>query len=314
MIEERSSIISWVEGRPCPRCNKSETVRENGQFICSGCGAVLKEELEPETITRARTNSKAIASKLDRLSQRTFIGKSEATAMKLSTIPLQRLDYNIKKGGEFNEYLIRMADYVDKLGLGTTVYEEAYGILIRARDRVLVRRYELATVASIYLACRKLGISRSLEDICTVLPQYNRWKALKIYRKLCEGLNEKPPSENLGGLLAGIAARTEVPERVTRTALKMMRDLAGNQSFTGSTPRGFCAGLLCEAAKVHDCKLQMPVIAKASNTSYETIRRHCKNIRVALGGETRTTNMREIRIRNLTYLLAETNRRLRNQV
>jgi len=284
MIEERLSIISWVEGRPCPRCNKSETVRENGQFICSGCGAVLKEELEQETITRARTNSKAIASKLDRLSQRTFIGKSGATAMRLTTIPLQRLDYNTKKAGEFNDYLIRMADYVDKLGLGTTVYEEAYGILIRARDRVLVRRYELATAASIYLACRKLGISRSLEDICRVLPQYNRWKALKVYRKLCEGLNEKPPSENLGGLLAGIAARAVVPEWVTRTALKMMQDLDGNQSFIGSTPRGFCAGLLCEAARAHNYKLLMPVISKASNASNETIRGHCKKIRAALGG------------------------------
>ena len=184
MIEERLSIISWVEGRPCPRCNKSETVRENGQFICSGCGAVLKEELEPETITRARTNSKAIASKLDRLSQRTFIGKSGAMAMKLTTIPLQRLDYNIKKGGEFNDYLIRMADYVDKLGLGTTVYEEAYGILIRARDRVLVRRYELATAASIYLACRKLGISRSLEDICRVLPQVQSLEGVEGLSKI----------------------------------------------------------------------------------------------------------------------------------
>ena len=107
--------------------------------------------------------------------------------MKLSTIPLQRLDYNIKKGGEFNDYLIRMADYVDKLGLGTTVYEEAYGILIRARDRVLVRRYELATVASIYLACRKLGISRSLEDICTVLPQVQSLEGVEDLSKIVRG-------------------------------------------------------------------------------------------------------------------------------
>jgi len=315
MIAERS-ITSWFEGRPCPRCNKSKTVCENGQFICSGCGAVLKEEFEPETGPRARVNSKSISPKLDRLSRRTFIGRSDAMAMKLPTIPLQRLDYDTQKSAQFNDYLIRTADYVDKLGLGTTVYEEAYGILIKARDKVLVRRYELATVASIYLACRKLQISRSLEDICTVLPQYDRWKALKVYRKLCDGLNEKPPSENLGGLLAGIAARAGVPEPVTRTALKMMQNLAGKQLFAGSTPRGFCAGLLCEAATTHHYKLQMPVIAKASNASNETIRRHSKNIRVALGGRTRiraTKKEKEIHTRNLMFLIAETNRRLRQR-
>ena len=115
MIAERS-ITSWFEGRPCPRCNKSKTVCENGQFICSGCGAVLKEEFEPETGPRARVNSKSISPKLDRLSRRTFIGRSDAMAVKLPTIPLQRLDYDTQKSAQFNDYLIRTADYVDKLG------------------------------------------------------------------------------------------------------------------------------------------------------------------------------------------------------
>jgi len=232
-----------------------------------------------------------------RLLTSTFIGdaktegqlKSQGSSLRFSTIPLKLLDTQITSGKlehSFRGHLLRLANFVDRLGLGVSVYEEAYSAMVRAKSKMIIRRYKLATAACIYYACRKLAIPRSLEEICVVLPGCNRWKVAKIYRKICEGLDDRPGVSGKGDarLLASIAARASIPERVTRAALKMMQQLQSNPEFLGMSTRGFCSGLIYEAANRQGMKVSMRRVSMAGDASNETIRGHVRKIRAELTG------------------------------
>jgi len=80
----------------------------------------------------------------------------------------------------------------DKLGLPGAVIEKTAYIYRKALENRLVRGRSISAVlvATIYIACREMGIPRTLNDI-TTWSNVNRKSVAKCYRQLLLGLDLK---------------------------------------------------------------------------------------------------------------------------
>ena len=93
--------------------------------------------------------------------------------------------------------------------------------------------------ASVYIACREIGISRTLEDIATI--SNVKYKFLtRTYRQLVFELNYKIPVVDLTKCIAKVANKTNLSEKTKRKAIDIMNDITTkNEIFSdGKDPMG----------------------------------------------------------------------------
>ena len=93
--------------------------------------------------------------------------------------------------------------------------------------------------ASIYIACREIGISRKLKDIATISNVKYKFLA-KTYRLLVFELDLKIPVVNLTKCIAKVANKTNLSEKTKRKAMSIMNDITTkNETFSaGKDPMG----------------------------------------------------------------------------
>ncbi|HET7284153.1 MAG TPA: hypothetical protein VFI70_05655 [Nitrososphaeraceae archaeon] len=79
--------------------------------------------------------------------------------------------------------------------------------------------------ASVYIACREIGISRKLKDIATI--RNVKYKFLtRTYRQLVFELDYKIPVVDLTKCIAKVANKTNLSEKTKRKAIDIMNDIA----------------------------------------------------------------------------------------
>ena len=246
------------------------TDTETGELICGNCGLVLSSEKAQETRSvwctsigeesnsnsRIRTGIPISLARHD-MGLSTIIGRTDkdaagnriATSIKSTIDRLRVLDYRTQLYSSTDRSLKRAFSELDtlkdKLGLPDAVVEKAAYIYRKAQERGFVRGRTVSAIlaAAIYIACREIGVGKTLKDIA--IGTDVRPKVLsQSYRILLTELDIKTPMLDPIRCVAKVANKMQISERITRQAMNIMHDAINKEITAGKDPMGLAAAAL----------------------------------------------------------------------
>src|SRR5215204_3208027 len=274
-ISEYSRIV-------CPNCNanfgssnkngnKSNMITdpESGEHICGNCGLVLSIEkvqetrpewrhfdLEHKNNNRIRIGMPTSLARHD-MGLSTIIGRTDrdytgnriATSIKPTIDRLRILDYRTQLYSSTDRSLKRafaeLDTLKDKLALPDSVIEKTAYIYRKAQSRGMVRGRTVSAMlaAAIYIACREIGVGKTLKDIArgtNVKP-----KSLShSYRMLLTELDIKTPMLDPMRCVVKVANKMHLHERITRQGMDIMHTAIRKEASAGKNPMGLAAAVL----------------------------------------------------------------------
>ena len=291
-----------VTQQKCPRCSKAKIIlTDNNETCCSSCGYVLTEksiETGPEwrafkdsvSASGARAGAPTTLAMHDQ-GLSTIIGSEykDATGTPLSSNTrylMQRLkkwdgrskgsavDRNLKTA--FSE----LARLGDKLSLNAATIEKAAWIYRKALESKLVRGRSINAIlaASVYAACRQLGITRNLKDL-EATANIKRKDIARCYRTLFQYLDIKAEVIDPVQCIRKIGSKLNVKENSIREAVKVINAAHEKDEVAGKDPMGLAAAALyLGCIKCGDTMTQRN-IAMAAGVTEVTIRNRFKGLK-----------------------------------
>jgi transcription initiation factor TFIIB len=283
------------------------TDSESGEVVCSNCGIVITEKSEnisnpewraftaEEQNKRARTGAPTSLAMHDR-GLATLISKTgrDASGQKLDTVMysaykrLRTWDCRIIQDSSHNRNLFlafsQLYALKDKLGLSYSIIEKTAYIYRKAEDRGLVRGRTTSgmVTAALYLACREIGVPRTLKEIAAVSNTKRKHIAL-CCRLLISELDLKVPMVDPMKCIVKIASKTELSEKTTRLAMNMMTEIIKSKISAGKNPMSFAATVLYISSFKAGEKLTQIDIANAAGVTEVTIRNRVKELNNTVG-------------------------------
>jgi len=174
----------------------------------------------------------------------------------------------------------------DKLGLPDAIIEKTAYIYRKARQRGLTRGRSVSALlaASIYIACRQMGVPRTLDDIAAI-SNIKRKSIAKCYRQIIFGLDLKLPIVDNTKCIARVANRVSISERTKHRAISLMNDVVKSGLSAGKDPMVLAATVVyASCIGTSEQKSQIDV-ANAADVTDLTIRNRFKDLKDRLGLE-----------------------------
>jgi transcription initiation factor TFIIB len=253
----------------CKDNNQTITDAESGEVICSKCGHVISDkiqEIQPEwrnfgssdalSADRSRIGMSTSLARHD-MGLSTIIGRTDRdasgqkidAAMRSTMERLKTWDLRTQTHSPTDRSLKQAFSQLDvlkdKLGLPDAVVEKAAYIYRKAQERQLVRGRTVSGIlaAAIYIACREMGISRTLKDMTA----YNNVKLKEVarsYRLLYLELDLKIPIVDPMKYIARVANKANLSEKTKRQAAEIMNNVTKREISIGKNPMGLAASVL----------------------------------------------------------------------
>ena len=289
----------------CPRCAKGKLIVsvETNERYCQKCGYVIDEVLidsSPEWRSnvgtdrpdRSRAGSPTSLAIHDQgLSTRIGTINQDATGKTISS----EMRYAFKRlktwDGRFNTItskdknlitaLAELKRLEDKLVLNSTISEKAAYIYRKALEEKLVRGRSINALisASLYAACRDLGVSRNLKDF-ELHANIKRKDIARCYRLLLKSLTIKMPVVDPVSCVAKIASsKLKISEKSKRYAVKILKEATEKHLASGKDPMGLAASALYLACVKNGEDVTQRDIAQAADVTEVTIRNRYKGLK-----------------------------------
>jgi transcription initiation factor TFIIB len=295
----------------CYLCLKDENVItdvESGEVICGNCGTVITDKAQDTTSLERRTfrveekDNKARTGAPTSLAVHdmglsTIIGRTNRDAsgqildasMRSTIERLRTWDARIQvhnsEGRNLRQAFQQLDTLKDKLGLSNAIVEKTAYIYRKAYERQLPRGKTIAGVltAAMYIACRDMGIPRTLKEISTI-SNIKRKDIARNYRMLVFELDIIIPIVDPMNCIIRIANRVKLSDKTKRHAIRMMNNIAKEEIIlsAGKNPMGFAASILYLASiiiKDDDNNVTQMELAEAAGVTEVTIRNICKSLR-----------------------------------
>ncbi|MEM2210887.1 MAG: TFIIB-type zinc ribbon-containing protein [Nitrososphaerales archaeon] len=305
MTELKAKIMELpMVNQRCPICGKGPIIVDinEGEVLCSNCGSILKENFANPSFDRriftiedwknkARVGLPTSLTMHDlglattmSSSNKDALGKPFGLKMR-SKIERMRIwnrrsqvhesiDRNLREA--FTE-LRRMAD---QLNLNEVVMERAAYIYRKALKHGLLKGRSIIEIitASLYAACRELGITRTLKDVAKV-SFLKRKDVARCYRLLLKEMDLKMPLSNPVANISKIANEVQISEGTRRRAIEIIRRAKEAGAIVGKDPNSIAAAALYLACKLENEPKTQEVIAKAAGVTEVTIRNRYKALK-----------------------------------
>jgi transcription initiation factor TFIIB len=272
----KQDTISIYPKIVCPNCNvnysNSKVISdpESGEYICSNCGLVVSSEkaleMRPEwrifNLEQSNNNSRIRTGMPTSLARHdmglsTIIGRTDrdytgnriATSIKPTIDRLRILDYRTQLYSSTDRSLKRafaeLDSLKDKLALPDSVVEKTAYIYRKAQSRGMIRGRTVSAMlaAAIYIACREIGVGKTLRDIAqgtNVKPQ----TLSQSYRILLTELDIKTPMLDPMRCITKVANKMQLSERITRKGMDIMHTAIRKEASAGKNPMGLAAAVL----------------------------------------------------------------------
>src|ERR687897_2588513 len=272
----KQDTISIYPKIVCPNCNvnysNSNVISdpESGEYICSNCGLVVSsekaQEMRPEwrifNLEQSNNNSRIRTGMPTSLARHdmglsTIIGRADrdytgnriATSIKPTIDRLRILDYRTQLYSSTDRSLKRafaeLNSLRDKLALTDSVVEKTAYIYRKAQSRGMVRGRTISAMlaAATYIACREIGVGKTLKDIAqgtNVKPK----TLSQSYRILLTELDIKSPMLDPMRCIAKVANKMQLNERITRQGIDVMHTAIRKEATAGKDPMGLAAAVL----------------------------------------------------------------------
>lgn len=291
----------------CKICKGDRTVTdaESGEVICRNCGIVISDRvLESRPEWRAFTSEEAsdrartgIPSSLARhdMGLSTVIGRANKdasgrmldVAMRSTMGRLRAWDFRSQAHSSTDRNLRQAFSELDrlrdKLGLSDAVVEKTAYIYRKAQERGLVRGRTISAAigASLYIACRETGASRTLKDIAQI-GNIKRKDLARIYRLVVMELDIKIPLIDPMKCIVRVANKANLSERTKRMAMEIMKAVTKSGVSAGKDPMGLAASVLYIACLNTGESRTQTDIADAAGVTEVTVRNRYKSLKSQL--------------------------------
>jgi transcription initiation factor TFIIB len=281
----------------CSTCKKDQTIitdEVTGEIVCSKCGLVISDKIQDtrqewrdflnteEAKDRRRTGIPTSLALHDR-GLYTMIGRGHKDArgqvldasMRSTMGRLRTWDLRTQAstsgnlGTAFNQLNILK----DKLGLPDAIIEKTAYIYRKAEERALLRGRAISSIlaAAVYIACREIGMPRTLNEIAASSNIKLRTLATD-YRLLVKKLDLKIPLVDPIICIAKIANKANLTEKTKRQAMGIMHDVIRREISAGKRPMALAASVIfLSAMNTGENKTQRD-IARAAGVSEFALR------------------------------------------
>ena len=304
LTEELSEEPSVEEEKSCPECGSLRQVRDykRGEVVCRDCGLVIEDKIMdpgPEwrlfetdqiQVSRQRTGD-PITYTLHDKGLSTVIDTRDYDAAGRPLSPLTRGEMRrlrrwnrrslVDKSIDRNLlYALSELDRVaSQLQLPRKVRESASVIYRRAFETGLLRgrSIECSTASVIYIACRELGIARTLQEVATVT-KYTKKDIGRTYRLILRGLGLHLPPVSAIDYLARFTSSLGLPPRVERKAIEIIKEMMNHGLCSGKGPMGMAGASIYTACVLEDVDLTQGQVAEIVGVTPVTIRNRYKEI------------------------------------
>jgi transcription initiation factor TFIIB len=287
----------------CLTCNSDSIITDpdSGEVICSHCGQVMADRNNENRAEWRNFSSNAIGEAVHNRSRTgmptslarhdmglaTIIGRINMDASGHALDPAMRTtmerlrvwdirtqtrsstDRNLRNA--FNQ----LEKLKDRLGIS-----DAYR---KAQERGLVRGRTIPAVlaAAAYVACREIGISKTLKDIA-VAADIRRKDLSRTYRLLITELDLKVPMVDAVKCIAKVANKAGLKEKTKRQAIDTMYEISKRGITAGKDPMGLAASVLYLSSFNVGEHVTQSHIAEAAGVTEVTLRNRFKDLRSKL--------------------------------
>jgi transcription initiation factor TFIIB len=298
MLKVKASTIT------CSMCNKSQTITdlESGEIICSNCGLVISDKIQEmrpewrafnteEVNDRSRTGVPTSLARHD-MGLATIIGRTDKdasgrkidAAMRSTMERLRVWDLRTQAHSSTERNLKKAFEQLDilksKVGLSDAIIEKSAYIYRKAQERGFIRGRSIPAVlaAVVYIACREMGVSRTLNDVA-IASNIRRTELSRTYRILVLELDLKVPMIDFVKCIVRVANKADISEKTKYHAMNIMKDVTQNGLSAGKDPMGLAASILylsCLNTGEHRTQLD---ISNAAGVTEVTVRNRFKDLK-----------------------------------
>jgi transcription initiation factor TFIIB len=295
----------------CSICKSNQIITDSdsGELICSKCGQVISDKVEQEgpewrnfdllassmgqsngSNSRSRVGISTSLARHD-MGLSTIIGRTDRdasgqkidAAMRTTMDRLRFWDYRtqIRSATDRNlrNAFFKLDILKDRLGLSDSVVEKAAYIYRKTQERGLVRGRTISGVlaAAIYIACREMGISRTLKDIAAY-SDVKLKEVAKSYRLLCIELDLKVPIVDPMKYIAKVANKANLSEKTKRQAAEIMNNITKREISAGKNPMGLAASVLYMSSLKTGENITQGHLSDAAGVTEVTLRNRYKDL------------------------------------
>ncbi|MGI8720532.1 MAG: transcription initiation factor IIB [Nitrososphaeraceae archaeon] len=292
----------------CSTCNNKEnkmvTDTVSGELVCSTCGTVVLDSIEEigkewtnfkDTETdKSRTgmpfslavhdmNLSTVIGKTNKDSTGQLINSGMQARMNRLRIWDSRTMFRDSSSRNFTTAFLLLNRLKDKLSLTPSVVEKTAYTYRKVQEVGLIRGRTInaVLVACLYITCRELGISRSIDELAEA-SNIRRKAITKIYREIVFLLQRKIPQVNCFQCIDKIANKIELSERTIRHARDLMKKVLEQEFSAGKDPMGFAGAVLYVSLQLDGKTIRQIDIAEAAGVTEVTIRNRAKDLKSQL--------------------------------
>ncbi len=289
------------DGR-CPMCGSSKVALDqiSGERVCVFCGLVVDDEVVDrgpewrafsidELDAKRRTGLPNTYTMYDKGLYTSFSPNRDSKGRRLNSRTrrkmrrLKMFDNRAKLDASGMRNLSRAMNELnrlaDRLHLPQSIKEEAAIVYRGALKRDLIKGRTISgfVVASVYAACRKAKIPRSLQEISDASIE-DKKDIARTYRYLIRELNLKLPIDYPMKFVPKIAAELDVSREADELSIRILREAKERRVLTGRDPRGMAAAALYMACKASDERVTQKDVAEVADTTEVTLRNRLRDL------------------------------------
>lgn len=281
----------------CPTC-KGRLIGDydKGELVCSTCGFVLEDntvDIGPEwKALNLEDKEKKVRVGSPRTQTLHDYGLSTEIGPRPSTGEYVDASYNrIKKWqtrlrtsnpGErgLSNVLTKITEVCNNLDLPRNITETSAHIYRNTLKQKFGKNKSILgmTSASIYLACRKCGVSRTITEIAKAAG-IEKKQVSKYFRLILRETDESYiPHPSINKYISKISNKGKFKPYVERLALKLSSEISDSKFSSGKTPAGLAAAYLYIAVVLTSQTIPQKDISDYAEVTEVTVRNRCKEI------------------------------------
>jgi transcription initiation factor TFIIB len=276
---------------------------DSGEVFCRNCGIVISEKSEDisnpewraftleEKDNRSRTGAPTSLAIHNR-GLATLISKTgkDASGQKLNAYAYStfkrlrawntRTQYFSSTDRNLVVAFSELDILKDKLGLSDGLIERIAYMYRKTQERGLTRGRTISAIlsAATYIACREIGIPRTLKDIAAA-SNVKRKDIAKNCRLIIRELDLKVPMADPMKCIVKVANKANLSEKITRQAMNLMTEIIKSKISAGKNPMSFAATVLyISSFKAGEKNVTQLDIATAAGVTEVTIRNRIKEL------------------------------------
>jgi len=287
----------------CPECGSRNLIRdyERAEITCLNCGLVISERIadpgpewrafdQEQKEKRARVGApmtltihdKGLSTIIDWRDKDSY-GKDLTPRRRAQIYRLRKWQRRVRVSDATERNLAFALQEIERissqLGLPRSVHEEAALIYRKAVEERLVRgrSIESMAAASLYAACRRYNIPRTLDEM-TKVARVGKKEIGRSYRFIAKELLHKMPPTNPVKYIPRLISQLELMGEVQMKAKEIIEEASRIGLTSGRGPIGVAAAAVYVASVILNNKRTQRDIAMAAGVTEVTIRNRYKEL------------------------------------